>query len=583
MPDDNSKPFLERHHQMADMCSPGEPSDPTPLSIVQLEYAKQVEFLLSSDTVPGLTPEELTIFKSTNCPYAFVCRFPGCSGMLAGFPTQDLRAQHEMTHKPTIFCKHSGCTYRLPFASQQSLGRHIRTFHNAVPRGAPKSIRRRRATHSKDRDDHARKPNAPRGLDVYLQSQSMAAGSDLFELKNTASEWGVVIAYQSQSGANRRGAQKPELHRQGSRMSNQFVGSDIYSPTMSSENYSAFPENLDMSHMHQPATSGSATASTPDGRELDRQKFDRQEPFTLFESVERGPLSSLQTATASEPDPDRDEEVESPDLGLTNPALPKLPAGWIAQWDNSSQKYYYVQIATGVSQWELPSSYEHYRRANGQMKEYPFDKRVQQSPNPANRTGPQSMTVEKGQTRTAEEVRKVMRSFSGFPTEQFGGATGNGKAAENSLMVNQSITNSRPTYLKVPGLAPPLGDLGSPPSHGDHDSDGMNSDHPSEWKELLDWDNLGAFDNLDPWPTFAEGDDLNDPHVFGYSAATEPPSPLAMSKPPGMARLSERIPHHSGDAPIRFPSISALPMDAPSGPAPGGDVFLRASGGSFFR
>jgi hypothetical protein len=42
-----------------------------------------------------------------------------------------------------------------------------------------------------------------------------------------------------------------------------------------------------------------------------------------------------------------------PSTGIS-PPLPKLPAGWISQWDNSSRKYYYVQISTGVSQWELP-------------------------------------------------------------------------------------------------------------------------------------------------------------------------------------------------------------------------------------
>ncbi|KAK5997999.1 hypothetical protein PT974_00368 [Cladobotryum mycophilum] len=36
-------------------------------------------------------------------------------------------------------------------------------------------------------------------------------------------------------------------------------------------------------------------------------------------------------------------------------APPPLPAGWIAQWDGSSKKYYYVQLATGVSQWEVPT------------------------------------------------------------------------------------------------------------------------------------------------------------------------------------------------------------------------------------
>lgn len=33
---------------------------------------------------------------------------------------------------------------------------------------------------------------------------------------------------------------------------------------------------------------------------------------------------------------------------------PQLPAGWIAQWDGASKKYYFVSISTGVSQWETP-------------------------------------------------------------------------------------------------------------------------------------------------------------------------------------------------------------------------------------
>ncbi|KAI0484226.1 hypothetical protein GGR56DRAFT_14983 [Xylariaceae sp. FL0804] len=34
---------------------------------------------------------------------------------------------------------------------------------------------------------------------------------------------------------------------------------------------------------------------------------------------------------------------------------PTFPAGWIAQWDSNSKKYYYVQLSTGVSQWETPT------------------------------------------------------------------------------------------------------------------------------------------------------------------------------------------------------------------------------------
>jgi WW domain len=35
-------------------------------------------------------------------------------------------------------------------------------------------------------------------------------------------------------------------------------------------------------------------------------------------------------------------------------APPPLPEGWIAQWDGVGRKYYFVQLSTGASQWELP-------------------------------------------------------------------------------------------------------------------------------------------------------------------------------------------------------------------------------------
>lgn len=36
-------------------------------------------------------------------------------------------------------------------------------------------------------------------------------------------------------------------------------------------------------------------------------------------------------------------------------APPPLPAGWIAQWDGMSKKYYFVQLSTGVTQWDTPT------------------------------------------------------------------------------------------------------------------------------------------------------------------------------------------------------------------------------------
>ena len=34
---------------------------------------------------------------------------------------------------------------------------------------------------------------------------------------------------------------------------------------------------------------------------------------------------------------------------------PQLPHGWISQWDPASQRYYYLEQATGRTQWEAPT------------------------------------------------------------------------------------------------------------------------------------------------------------------------------------------------------------------------------------
>ena len=33
---------------------------------------------------------------------------------------------------------------------------------------------------------------------------------------------------------------------------------------------------------------------------------------------------------------------------------PQLPPGWVAQWDQNSQRYYYLEQATGRTQWNPP-------------------------------------------------------------------------------------------------------------------------------------------------------------------------------------------------------------------------------------
>ncbi|GAB7365713.1 hypothetical protein MBLNU230_g7051t1 [Neophaeotheca triangularis] len=48
-------------------------------------------------------------------------------------------------------------------------------------------------------------------------------------------------------------------------------------------------------------------------------------------------------------------EPTTPDAG-PNESPPSLPPGWTAQWDAKSRKYYYVQISTGESTWDVPTT-----------------------------------------------------------------------------------------------------------------------------------------------------------------------------------------------------------------------------------
>lgn len=47
--------------------------------------------------------------------------------------------------------------------------------------------------------------------------------------------------------------------------------------------------------------------------------------------------------------------VLSPDAGGPSAPPPTVPEGWLAQWEGSSKKWYFVQPATGKSQWDIPT------------------------------------------------------------------------------------------------------------------------------------------------------------------------------------------------------------------------------------
>lgn len=106
-------------------------------------YLNRVHQLLGSDSFPGLTNGQLSIFKSTYGPTAFVCRFFGCTQSTTGFANDQLRRQHELIHAPPLLCNNSNCTYGLSFGSLEALKRHMRENHEDTPPTVPTSVRLR--------------------------------------------------------------------------------------------------------------------------------------------------------------------------------------------------------------------------------------------------------------------------------------------------------------------------------------------------------------------------------------------------------------------------------------------------------
>lgn len=81
-------------------------------------------------------------------------------------------------------------------------------------------------------------------------------------------------------------------------MSTQFVGSDIYSPSLSSENYNTFTEpTMDMSHMQQPIATG--TWDSTDGP-LSYANFSTGQDYTQYATTNMSRFTPASAAGASQ-------------------------------------------------------------------------------------------------------------------------------------------------------------------------------------------------------------------------------------------------------------------------------------------
>jgi hypothetical protein len=127
-------------------------------------YQETIRSILNQSDHPGISAEELELFKSQFRASAYTCRLKSCPRATLGFETEQSRHDHELAHVRKFRCTFPDCHFP-PFLSAQALKGHANKYHNPNP--APKSIRniqtpsapRRSPTHH---DEGSNKPTKKR-------------------------------------------------------------------------------------------------------------------------------------------------------------------------------------------------------------------------------------------------------------------------------------------------------------------------------------------------------------------------------------------------------------------------------------
>lgn len=97
-----------------------------------ISYQDVVRALLSKHTYPGVSAEELELFKTHFRTSAFTCRLNSCFRATLGFESAKKCLEHEMSHVQCLRCTFPGCQYP-PFGSAQALRSHANKYHNPNP------------------------------------------------------------------------------------------------------------------------------------------------------------------------------------------------------------------------------------------------------------------------------------------------------------------------------------------------------------------------------------------------------------------------------------------------------------------
>lgn len=133
--DGTALPQGQEHKSKASVDRGGKDS----MSRLLSSYQQTVRFLLEQDHYPGVSADDLELFKSQFRSSAFTCRLNFCPRATTGFTSEELCRQHEIAHTKLAKCSVPGCEYP-PFVSTQRLMKHIRDCHTSKP--TRKSIRR---------------------------------------------------------------------------------------------------------------------------------------------------------------------------------------------------------------------------------------------------------------------------------------------------------------------------------------------------------------------------------------------------------------------------------------------------------
>jgi WD40 repeat protein len=135
--------------------------DPTVFSQLKTAFDRAVLNLLSREFVPGLSEDQLDTFKEYYASSAFRCRYRACSNASIGFPSDELRTQHENTHQVRFFCPANNCPWnRIGFKTKKGLSSHMRTHENKAKSIIPAKVRR--FADSPDSPDDGHSPQSPK-------------------------------------------------------------------------------------------------------------------------------------------------------------------------------------------------------------------------------------------------------------------------------------------------------------------------------------------------------------------------------------------------------------------------------------